>query len=146
MLTPILPKELFPGDAFVNHLFRSLQYRIAVEAEPEFAPKILEIWEAETKPHQPHQSYLLLSRNAGNPGVDILSSVTCPVKQMVGYLKEFIDITDSDKSLFEKSFWAKLFARKPSFFFKTRFLPQSRKAYTISNTYYHYIQQTVSDQ
>ena len=35
------------------------------------------------------------------------------------------------KSLFEKSFWAKLFARKPSFFFKTRFLPQSRKAYTI---------------
>ena len=35
------------------------------------------------------------------------------------------------KSLFEKSFWVKLFARKPSFFFKTRFLPQSRRASTI---------------
>ena len=28
------PEELFPGDAFVNYLFRSLQYRIAVEVEP----------------------------------------------------------------------------------------------------------------
>ena len=27
------PEELFPGDAFVNHLFRSFQYRIAVEVE-----------------------------------------------------------------------------------------------------------------
>ncbi len=35
------------------------------------------------------------------------------------------------KSLFEKSFWVKLFALNPSFFFKTRVLPQSRKAYTI---------------
>ena len=35
------------------------------------------------------------------------------------------------KSLFEKSFWVKLFALKPSFFFKTRFLPQSRTASTI---------------
>ena len=34
------------------------------------------------------------------------------------------------KSLFEKSFWVKLFALKPSFFFKTRFLPQSRRAFT----------------
>ena len=28
----------------------------------------------------------------------------------------------NSKSLFEKSFWVKLFALKPSFFFKTRFL------------------------
>ena len=35
------------------------------------------------------------------------------------------------KSLFEKSFWVKLFALKPSFFFKTRFLPQSRRASAI---------------
>ena len=28
------------------------------------------------------------------------------------------------KNLFEKPFWVKLFALKPSFFFKTRFLPQ----------------------
>ena len=43
-------KELFPGDTFANYCFRSLQYRIAVEVEPEFAPKILEIWDKETKP------------------------------------------------------------------------------------------------
>ena len=35
------------------------------------------------------------------------------------------------KSLFEKSFWVKLFALNPSFEEKTRVLPQSRKAYTI---------------
>ena len=35
------------------------------------------------------------------------------------------------KSLFEKSFWVKLFALKPSFFLKTRFLPQSRRSPTI---------------
>ena len=35
------------------------------------------------------------------------------------------------KSLFGKSFWVKLFALKPSFFFKTRFLQQSRRASTI---------------
>ena len=94
------PKELFPGDAFVNHLFRSLQYRIAVEAEPEFAPKILEIWEAETKPHQPHQSYLCCRVMLATQ-VLIYYQVLLPVKQMVGYLKEFIDITDSDKEIRE---------------------------------------------
>ena len=34
------PEELFPGDVPVNHLFRSLQYRIAVEIEPDFASKM----------------------------------------------------------------------------------------------------------
>ena len=38
-----IPERFFPRDTFVNHLFRSLQYRITVEVEPEFAPKILEI-------------------------------------------------------------------------------------------------------
>ena len=52
-------KKLFIGDAFINHLFRSLQYRIAVEVEPEFAPKILEIWDKEIQPYEPHKSYLL---------------------------------------------------------------------------------------
>ena len=94
------PEELFPGDAFVNHLFRSLQYRIAVEVEPEFAPKILEIWEAETKPHQPHQSYLCCRVMLATQ-VLIYYQVLLPVKQMVGYLKEFIDITDSDKEIRE---------------------------------------------
>ena len=49
---PDIPERLFPGDFFVSYLFRSLQYRIAVEVEPEFAPKILEIWDKETKPHE----------------------------------------------------------------------------------------------
>ena len=43
------PKELFPGDAFVNQMFRSLQYRIAIEVEPELTPKILEIWDKENQ-------------------------------------------------------------------------------------------------
>ena len=47
-------------------------------------------------------------------------------------LKRFLSNTSRIyKSLFEKPFWVKLFALKPSFFFKTRFLPQSRKACTI---------------
>ena len=43
----------------------------------------------------------------------------------------FHNLKKNPKSLFEKSFWVKLFALKPSFFFKTRFLPQSRRASTI---------------
>ena len=94
------PKELFPGDAFVNSLFRLLQYRIAVEVQPKRAPKILEIWEAETKPHEPHQSYLLCRQMLTMQAL-IYYQVSLPVKQMVGYLKEFIDITDSDKEIQE---------------------------------------------
>ncbi len=94
------PKELFPGEAFVNYLFRSFQYRIAVEVEPEFAPKILEIWDKETKPHQPRQLYLL-SRLMLAMQALIYYQVPLSVKQMVDYLKEFIDITDSDKEFRE---------------------------------------------
>ena len=88
-------EELFPGEAFVNYLFRSLQYRIAVEAEPGFAPKILEIWDKETKQHEPHQLYLL-SRLMLATQVLRYYQVLLPAKQMVGYLKELIDIKDSD--------------------------------------------------
>ena len=81
-----VPERFFPRDTFVNYLFRSLQYRIAVEVEPEFAPKILEIWDKETKLYKPHKSYLQAR----------IALVLLPVKQMVSYLKELIDIKDSD--------------------------------------------------
>ena len=41
-IKPDIPEKSFPGDTFIKHLFRSLQYRIAVEVEPKSAPKILE--------------------------------------------------------------------------------------------------------
>ena len=93
-------KELFLGDAFVNHLFRLLQYRIAVEVEPESAPNILEIWDKETKPYEPHQSYLLCRLTLAMHAL-IYFQVPLPVKQRVGYLKEIIDLKDSDKEVQE---------------------------------------------
>ena len=90
------PEELFPGDAFVNYLFRSLQYRIAIEVKPEFAPKILELWEKETKPHEPRQVYLMARLMLATEAL-IYHPVPLSVKQMVGYLKEIIDIKDGDK-------------------------------------------------
>ncbi len=92
------PETLFPEDAFVNYLFRLLQYRIAVEVEPEFAPKILEIWDQETKPHEPHQLYLLCRLMLATHAL-IYFQVPLPVKQMVGYLKEIIDIKESDEDI-----------------------------------------------
>ena len=94
------PQELFPGDAFVNHLFRSLQYRIAVEVEPESAPKILEIWDKETKPYEPRQSYLLSRVMLATQALRYYQ-VLLPAKQMVGYLEEIIDIIDSDEKVHE---------------------------------------------
>ena len=94
------PKELFPGDAFINHLFRSLQYRIAVEAEPEFAPNILEIWDKETQPHEPHKSYLLCRLMLATQAL-AYCQVPLPVKKMVGYLREIVNIKDYDKELQE---------------------------------------------
>ena len=90
-----VPERFFPRDTFVNYLFRSLQYRIAVEVEPEFAPKILEIWDKETKLYKPHKSYLQ-ARIALATQALIYQPVLLPVKQMVSYLKELIDIKDSD--------------------------------------------------
>ena len=94
------PEELFPGDTFLNQMFRSLQYDIAVEVEPELAPKILEIWDKETKPFEPRQSYLL-SRLMLATEVLGYNQVLLPAKKMVGYLKEMINIKDSDKDVWE---------------------------------------------
>ena len=93
-------KGLFLGDAFVNHLFRLLQYRIAVEVKPEFAPKILEIWDQGTKPHEPHKSYLLCRLMLATQAL-MYCQVPLPVKKMVGYLREIINIKDYDKDLQE---------------------------------------------
>ena len=93
-------KELSKGDIFVNHLFRALQYRIAIEVKPELAPQILEIWDKETKPHEPYKSYLL-SRIMLATQALLYYQVPLPVKQMVGYLKEIIDIKEGDKEIRE---------------------------------------------
>ena len=93
-------KELFPGDTFANYCFRSLQYRVAVEVEPGFAPKILEIWDKETKPHEPPQSYLQ-TRLMLATQVLRYNQVSLPVKQMIGYLKEIIDIRENHKDVWE---------------------------------------------
>ena len=92
---PDVPEKLFPGDAFVNHLFRSLQHRIAVEVEPESARKILEKWDKETVPYEPHQLYLqnrlLLATQALR-----YYQIPLPAKRIVGYLEEIINITESN--------------------------------------------------
>ena len=93
-------EELFPGDAFVNQMFRSLQYRIAVEVRPELVPKIFEIWDKETKPYEPRQSYLL-SRLMLATEVLRYNQVLLPAKKMVGFLREMIDIKNSDKEVWD---------------------------------------------
>ena len=94
------PEELFPGETFVNYFFRSLQYRIAVEVDPEFAPKILEIWDKETKRYEPHQSYLL-SRVMLASQVLRYNQVQLPAKKLVAHLKEMIDIKNRDEEVWE---------------------------------------------
>ena len=93
-------EELFPGDARVNHYFRSLQYRIAVEVQPEFAPKVLEVWDKETEPYEPRELYLL-SRLMLASQVLRYNQVPLPAKKLVGYLKEMIDIKDSNGEAWE---------------------------------------------
>ncbi len=93
-------EEFFPGDALVNYSFRALQYRIAVEVEPEFAPKILEVWDKETKPYESHQLYLQ-SRLMLATQVLRYNQVSLPAKKMVGYLKEIIDIRENHKDVWE---------------------------------------------
>ena len=95
-----IPERLFPRDFFVNYLFRSLQYRIAVEIEPKSAPKILEIWDKDTKLYEPHCSYLQARISLATQAL-IYHPVLLPVKRMVGYLKELIDIKDSDEEVQE---------------------------------------------
>ena len=89
------PEELFPGDVFVNHLFRSLQHRIAVEVEPKSAPKILEIWEKETEPYQSHEPYPLCRLMLATQALRYYQ-IPLPAKRIVGYLEEIINITESN--------------------------------------------------
>ena len=97
------PEELFPGDAFLNQMFRSLQYEIAVEVRPELVPKILEIWDKETKPYEPRQSYLL-SRLMLATEILKYNQGTLPAKKLVGYAKEIIDIKNMDKKVWKSYF------------------------------------------
>ena len=97
---PDIPERLFPGDTFVKHLFRSLQHRIAVEMEPESAPKILKIWDKETKPYEPRQLYLLNRLMLATQALRNYQ-VPLPAKEMVGYFKEIIDITDNNNEVQE---------------------------------------------
>ncbi len=97
---PDVPEKFFPGNAFVNHLFRSLQYRIAVEVEPDSAPKILDIWDKETKPYEPHQLYLLDRLEVATEAL-MYCQASLSAKQIVGYLREIIDITDNDNEIQE---------------------------------------------
>ena len=95
-----LLEELFPRDGLVNLFFRSLQYRIAVEAEPDFAPKILEAWDKETKLYKSHKSYLM-SRIIMAIQALLSYQVSLPVKQKIDYIKEIIDSEDSCKEIQE---------------------------------------------
>ena len=96
-------EEFFPGDTFVNYFFRSLQYHIAVEVEPESAPKILEIWDKETKPYKPRQSYLLSRLTLATRALRY-NQVALPAKKLVSYLKEMIEIKNRDKKTWEMYF------------------------------------------
>ena len=94
------PEELFPEDVPVNHLFRLLQYRIAIEVEPDFALKILKIWDKETKPYEPHNSYLMSRINLATQAL-LYHQMSLPVKKKIDYLKEIIDSEDSCKEIQE---------------------------------------------
>ena len=92
---PDVPERFFPGNNAINHSFRSLQYRIAVEVDPESAPKILEIWDKETKPYEPY----LLDRLEVATEALMYCQASLSAKQIVGYLREIIDITDKDNEV-----------------------------------------------
>ena len=94
---PELPESLFPGDGNVKHLFRSLQHRLAVEVDPESAAKILEMWDKESKLHEANQLYRLMMATQALQYYQVL----LPAKQMVGYLKEIINTTNSDEKIRE---------------------------------------------
>ena len=97
------PEELFPGDTFLNQLFRSMQYRIAVEVKPELVPKILEIWDKETKPYEPRQPYLLARLMLATQALKY-NQVQLPAKKLMSYLKEIYDIKNMDKEVWKSYF------------------------------------------
>ena len=89
-------QELFLGDPVVNNLFRSLQHRIAIEVEPEAAPKILESWDKETVPYEPNQMYLLDRLMLIDQAL-MYGRATLTAKQIIDYFKEIIEITIKHK-------------------------------------------------
>ena len=93
-----LPEKLFIGDAFVKYLIRFWQYRIAAKVKPEFARKVLEVWDKETKAQQQSQEYHLLRRMLAMEALRY-NQVSLPAKQMVDYLQEVIEITNSDENV-----------------------------------------------
>ena len=97
------PEELFAGDAFLNQMFRSLQYRIAVEVKPEHAPKILEIWDKETKPYEPRQSYLMARLMLTTQALRY-NQAQFSAKKLMSYIKEIYDIKNMDKKVWKLYF------------------------------------------
>ena len=93
-------KELFPGETFLNHLFRLLQYRISADIEPEYAPKILQVWDKEARSHKTEKSYPLIRMTLATQAL-ISYKVFLPVKQMVAYLEELISIVNGNKDVDE---------------------------------------------
>ena len=97
------PDEFFPGDFFENHMFRSLQYRFSVEVEPEFAPKILEIWDNETKKYKTHQSYLMARLMLTTQALRY-NQAQFSAKKLMSYVKEIYDIKNMDKKVWNSYF------------------------------------------
>ena len=100
---PDFPDRLFPGDIIVNYSFRLLQYRIAVKVEPEFALKILEIWDSESKQYESHQLYpqsrLILATQALR-----YNQLQLSAKKLMSYLKEIYDIKNTNKEAWKSYF------------------------------------------
>ena len=92
------PDELFPGNTNLNYQFRSLQYRIAVEVEPEYAPNILEIWDNETKPHEPNQAYLLSRLLLATQALRY-DQVPLSPKRLIDYLQHIVETIENHKDV-----------------------------------------------
>ena len=96
-------KSLFSDDVSANISFRTLQYRIAVKEEPEFAPKLLELLEQETRPSEVHESYLM-ERLILATQVLKYHQVALPAQKLIGYLKYIVEIIENNKDVEDKYF------------------------------------------
>ena len=94
------PKELFPGEGLPNHLFRLVQYRIAVNVDPEYAPKIMAIWDKETRSYESDKEYNQARTTLGVHAL-LYVKVLLPVKQMVTYIEEIIEISNRSNEVQE---------------------------------------------
>ena len=93
-----LPEELYLGDPFVKYFIRFLQYRITAKVKPAFAPKILEVWDKETKTQKQSEEYRFLRQMLAMEALRY-NQVLLPVKKMVDYLQEIIELTNSDAEI-----------------------------------------------